>query len=104
MIFFTRKTGCEPGGLALQKAAGRMGLQNSDFLVTQVDIKFLNTESGKKKKCPSLIAPEHGGAGKFTMRPYDLPSQSHRLQLERVEAAALEVSEGVAGEQLFFSF
>jgi hypothetical protein len=58
MIFFTRKTGCEPGGLALQKAAGRMGLQNSDFLVTQVDIKFLNTESGKKKSA-HLSSPQN---------------------------------------------
>lgn len=59
MIFFTRKTGCEPDGLALQKAAGRMALQNPDFLVTQVDIKFPSTESGGKMCRSDLSSPQN---------------------------------------------
>lgn len=53
-----------------KKAAGRMALQNPDFLVTQVDIKFPNTESGKKMY-RFLISLQDSGAGKFGVHTFD---------------------------------
>lgn len=48
MIFSPERQNVNPVTWPHKKAAGRMALQNPDFLVTQVDIKFPTTESEKK--------------------------------------------------------
>lgn len=81
-----------------------MALQNPDFLVTQVDIKFPSTERGKKK-CTDFSSPcKIVERGSSECTHLTLPSQSHRLQLDSVGKAALEVSEGITGEKPFFGF
>lgn len=81
-----------------------MALQNPDFLVTQVDIKISQYRK-RGEKCTDFSSPcKIVAQGSSECTHLTLPSQSHRLQLDSVGKAALEVSEGITGEKPFFSF
>lgn len=55
-----------------KKAAGRMALQNPDFLVTQVDIKISQYRKWEKKKMYRfLISLQDRGVGKFGVHTFD---------------------------------